>query len=420
MSETSNQHRGVNNSTQDRNDPTPDSITIIGASLAGLRGAEALRRDGYTGQITLIGDESHLPYDRPPLSKQVLAGQWAPEKAQLVDATRLAELDITHEVGAATALDVEDRRIELHGQWRGFDALMIATGARARRLPASDALQGVHVVRTLDDCLGLRSDLDANPGRVVVVGAGFIGAEVAATCRGLGREVTVVEVADVPLARVLGDQIGAVCAAVHAENGSELICGVGVASLSGKNRVEAVHLDDGRILAASVVVVGIGVIPNTEWLENSTLEIDNGVVCDATCLAAPHIVAAGDVARWYNDRFDQVMRVEHWDNAVEQGAHAARRLLQGDDAPNFSPIPWFWSDQYDRKIQLAGRPLASDRVDVVTGSTEARKFAAVYSRDGALTGIFGMNRPRHVMQYRGLINEGATLDDALELAEQSS
>ena len=418
MPETGHQHQGVNDSTPDLHEPA--SVTVVGASLAGVRGAEAIRRDGYRGPIKLIGDETHLPYDRPPLSKQVLAGQWEPEKAQLIDAARVAELGLTFEVGVATALDVEGRRIEVDGRWCDYDALMISTGARPRRLQEGQQLEGVHVVRTLDDCLALRRDLDVVPGRVVVVGAGFIGAEVAATCRGLGRDVTIVEVAEVPLARVLGDQIGAVCAAIHEENGTELICGVGVSSLSGNLRVEEVQLDDGRTIEAAIVVVGIGVIPNTEWLEGSALEIDNGVVCDATCLAGPNVVAAGDVARWYNDRFDQVMRVEHWDNAVEQGAHAARRLLQGAGAPNFSPIPWFWSDQYDRKIQLAGRPSPDDRIDVVTGSFEERRFAAVYSNDGALTGIFGMNRPRHVMQYRGLINERASLDDALSLAGESS
>ncbi len=397
---------------------TRTSITIVGASLAGLRGAEAVRRDGFDGQITLIGDEPHLPYDRPPLSKQVLAGEWEPSKAMLTEPDALDEARIEFEQGRATGLDVEGRRLEVDGEWRNFDGLMIATGARPRTLPGTEVLAGVHVIRTLDDCLALRDDLDAHPGRVVVVGAGFIGAEVAATCRIRGFEVTVVEALPVPLGRVLGDEIGSVCGAVHRENGTELRCDVGVSAISGTDRVERVHLDNGDVIEADMVVVGIGVIANTDWLDGSSLTVDDGVVCDETCLAAPHITAAGDVARWPNERFGETMRVEHWDNAVEQGAHAARRLLIDDDeAQPYTPVPWFWSDQYDRKIQLAGRPLPTDRVDLVTGSYEERRFAAVYSRNGELTAVFGMNRPRHVMQFRTLIAEGTSLDDALALRE---
>ena len=175
-------------------------------------------------------------------------------------------------------------------------------------------------------------------------------------------------------------------------------------------------LTDGTVLDADVVVVGVGVIPNTEWLEGSGLTIDNGVVCDETCLAAPGVVAAGDVARWPNRRFDEVMRVEHWDNAVEQGVHAARRLLSGDAGEPYTPVPWFWSDQFDRKIQLAGRTRPDDQVEIVNGSIEERRFAAAYGRDGKLVGILGFNRPRQVMQYRGLMNDGASWDDAMAFA----
>ena len=194
-----------------------------------------------------------------------------------------------------------------------------------------------------------------------------------------------------------------------------------MAGITGADRVEQVVLSDGTRLDADVVVVGVGVIPNTEWLEGSGLEIRNGVVCDETCLAAPGVVAAGDVARWPNRLFGQSMRVEHWDNAIDQGMAAARRLLAGDDAAEpFAPVPWFWSDQYDRKIQLAGRSGPDDEVVVVTGSPEERRLAAIYGRAGRIVAVLGFNRPRHVMQYRRLIARGAGWDEALEFARSQS
>ena len=252
------------------------------------------------------------------------------------------------------------------------------------------------------------------------MGAGFIGAEVAATARGRGLDVTMVEMAETPLERVLGAEMGRVCAEVHADHGVDLRLGVGVASITGTDRVEQVVLSDGTRLDADVVVVGVGVIPNTEWLEGSGLEIDNGVVCDETCLAAPGVVAAGDVARWPNPLFGQSMRVEHWDNAIEQGMAAARRLLAGEAAEPFAPVPWFWSDQYDRKIQLAGRSGPDDEVFVVTGSLEERRFAAIYGRGGRIVAVLGFNRPRHVMQYRRLIARSAPWEEALEFARSQS
>ena len=394
------------------------SITIVGASLAGLRGAEALRRAEYDGPITLIGDEFHVPYDRPPLSKQVLAGDWESDRVALTAPDKLEGLDLDLRLGTrATAFDLGSRTLTLDGaDALEVDGLMIATGARCRTLPGADDLAGVFVLRSLDDSLALRDAFDAGPSRVVVVGAGFIGAEVAATARGRGLDVTVIEALPTPLGRVLGDEVGAVCAEVHRSHGVDLRTGVGVDAIEGDGRVERVVLSDGTVLDTDVVVVGIGVVPNTEWLDGSGLRIDDGVVCDATCLAAPGVVAAGDVARWPNPRFDEVMRVEHWDNAVEQGGHAARRLLLDDDdpeAPAFAPVPWFWSDQYDRKIQLAGRIRADDEMQIVTGSLEEHRFAALYGRAGQLTGVLGFNRPRHVMQYKTLLEQGASYADAL-------
>ena len=392
----------------------PRAITIVGASLAGLNAAEALRREGFDGPVTLIGAESHLPYDRPPLSKQVLAGEWEPERAALTDSEELAEDDIEVRLGVrATALDMAARELSLDtGETAAFDGLVIATGARCRTMGGVEGLDGVHVLRSLDDCLALRSDFEAMPPRVVVVGAGFIGAEVAATARGRGLEVTLVEALPTPLSRVLGDEMGQVCAEVHRDHGVDLRTGVGVSGISGGDRVERVTLSDGSAVDADVVVVGIGVIPNTEWLAGSGLQVDDGVICDAACLAAERVTAAGDVARWPNELFGETMRVEHWDNAAQQGSHAGRRLLDEGTGP-FTPVPWFWSDQYDRKIQLAGRVRGDDEVRVVTGSVEERRFAAIYGRAGRITGVLGFNRPRHVMRYRALIEQGASFDEAL-------
>lgn len=393
------------------------SIHIVGASLAGIRAAEALRRREFAGPIVLIGDEPHLPYDRPPLSKQVLAGAWDTDRIQLTKPDRLDELGLDIRLGVrATGFDLDTRSLSTTEGDEIVDGLLIATGARCRTLPGTEGIGGVHVLRDLDHTLALRAELDAGPARVVVVGAGFIGAEVAATCRGRELEVTMVEALPTPLGRVLGEQMGEVCASVHRDHGVDLRTGVGVDRIEAGSdgRVSAVVLSDGAVVEADVVVVGIGVIPNTEWLEGSGLTIDNGVMCDATMLAAPGVTAAGDIARWPNHRFDEVMRVEHWDNAIEQGVHAAERLLVDDAAAQpFTPVPWFWSDQYDRKIQLAGRVRPDDEVAIVTGSLDERRFAALYGRDDMLVGVLGFNRPRHVMQYKTMIENGTTFADAL-------
>jgi NADPH-dependent 2,4-dienoyl-CoA reductase/sulfur reductase-like enzyme len=393
----------------------PSSVAVVGASLAGLRAAEELRAQGYDGRITVVGDEVHLPYDRPPLSKQVLAGDWEAERLALEVGAEggIEALDVEWRLGTvATGLDLDARTVSVAGgEPVPFDGLVIATGATPRRLPGTEHLTGVHTLRTLDDCLDVRGALDAGPRRVVVVGGGFIGAEVAATCRARGVEVTLLEALPVPLGRALGDEIGAVMADLHRDNGVDVRLGVGVEGLDGTGRVEAVRLADGSVVAADLVVVGIGVVPNTAWLEGSGLTLENGVVCDETTLAAPGVVAAGDVARWRSRRFGELMRIEHWDNAITMGAHAARRLL-GEVEP-YDPVPWFWSDQYDRKIQLAGRSGGADEVRIVDGSTDERRFVALYRRGDRITGVLAMNRPRPLLTYRRLIERGASWDEAL-------
>jgi 3-phenylpropionate/trans-cinnamate dioxygenase ferredoxin reductase subunit len=318
----------------------------------------------------------------------------------------------------ASAVDVGAHELHLaDGSRVAFDGLVIATGSTPRRLPNQSELPGVCMLRTLDDALGLRAQLDAMP-KVVVIGAGFIGAEVAATCRGRGLDVTVLEALPQPMVRGLGPELGAVIADMHRDHGVDLRTGVQVDAIEGDSRVERVRLGDGTAIEADVVVVGVGVIPQTQWLERSGLTIDNGIVCDESCLAAPGIVAAGDIARWPNPLFDgRLMRLEHWTNATEQGVHAARRLLADDEAATaFAPVPFVWSDQYDRKIQTVGVVSAEADVHVSHGSYAERQFVALFGEDGRIVGALGFNRPRQVMQYRKLIAERASWQTALELA----
>ena len=405
------------------------TAVVVGASLAGMNAARTLRLEGHEGAIIVIDPDLRAQYDRPPLSKQFLAEDLDPERIMLQSAKEDLGLDIR--LGTrATALDLGEHRLStqhVDGALSSlqYDSLVIATGASARRLPDTAGISGVHVVRTVDDSLALRADLDAGPRRVVVIGAGFIGGEVAATCRGRGLEVTLVEAMPVPLERALGAAMGEVCARVHVEHGVDVRLGTGVEKLEtitvdGIDRVVGVHLTDGTLVEADVVVVGIGVTVNTGWLEGSGLTLDDGIVCDDTLLAAPGVAAAGDIARYHSHRFDRSFRIEHWEHAIAGGEAAARRLLaeQRGEAPTiFDPVPWFWSDQYDRKIQLSGRPEATDIARVVHGSVEEFRFVTMYGREGRLVGVLGMNRPRHVIQLRGLIEEGASFEDACARAE---
>jgi NADPH-dependent 2,4-dienoyl-CoA reductase/sulfur reductase-like enzyme len=400
-----------------------ETVVVVGASLAGLRATETLRREGFDGRLVLIGAEPHLPYDRPPLSKQFLAGDVQPDEIAL----RRASYDDLHlelRLGTrATRLDLAARAVELDdGQRVVFDGVVLATGSTPRTLPGTPDLDGLFVLRTLDDALAIRAQLDSSP-RVVVVGAGFIGSEVAATCRLRGLDVTVLEALPAPLVRGLGPVLGMVCGELHRDHGVDLRLGVGVAGFDGTARVERVRLDDGSAIEADLVVVGVGVAPVTGWLEGSGLRIDNGVVCDETLLAAPGVVAAGDITRWPNPLFDgELMRLEHWTNASEQGVAAARRLLHGDGAAPepFAPVPFVWSDQYDRKIQTAGSFRGDDEMAVVHGSLDERRFVAVFGRAGRLVGALGFSMPAKLMQYRKLIGEQASFADALEHARAAA
>ena len=408
-----------------------ESVIVVGASLAGWRATEGLRAEGFAGKISLVGEELHLPYDRPPLSKQVLAGTWPPEKAVLADKKRSSELAVHEVLGRrATGLDVAGRRVELDdGSVLSADAIVLATGAAPRRLPGTETLgpaDGLFVLRSIDDSLALRAAVTAVEGaRVVVVGAGFIGSEVASTCAGLGCRVTVLEVMDVPLANVLGPVVGAHCASLPGANGVSLRTGVGLERIerggggSGSGAGSArltVHMRDGEVFDADVVVVGIGVSPSTGWLESSGLTVDNGVVCDDRLFAADGIVAAGDMARWLwrHDGSEELIRIEHWEVAANAGAAAARSLLAGRaDAPSFAPIPYFWSDQYGIRIQVLGNPGGDDEMVITEGSFEEGKFVAVYGRGGRLRAVMAIGKPRQLMGFRPLLQNGASFDEAL-------
>ncbi len=395
-------------------------IVVVGAGLAGLRAVEGLRREGFGGELLLVGAEPHEPYDRPPLSKEFLAGAVEADALALRKAG-YEDLQLDLRLGvAAHDLDAVARTIGIGDETIEFDGLVLATGAIPRRLPFGGGLAGVQVLRRREDADALRSVLDAG-ARLAVIGAGFIGAEVAATARGLGRDVTVIEALPQPMVRGVGPTLGAVLADLHRDHGVDLRLGVGVAGLAGDDRVERVEMADGTTVDCDAVLVAIGAAPDTEWLEGSGLTVDNGVVCDATLLAAPGIVAAGDVCRWPNPLFDdELMRIEHWTNAAEQGTHAARTLLADGPGEPFATVPFVWSDQYDVKIQSAGRFGGDDRMEIAFGTTADRRFVALFERGGRISGVLGFSQPRRVIQYRKMIAERASFADALAFANANA
>ena len=396
----------------------PSSVVIVGASLGGLRTATSLRRFKFEGRITLVGDEPHLPYDRPPLSKEVLTGVKQPDDATFRPPSFFEEQGIGLRLGSpATGVDVDAREIRLGtGEVLEYDAAVIATGARPRRLPGVGDTPGVYVMRTLDDAAAIRSSFET-ARHLVVVGAGFIGSEVAASARSRGIEVTIIEAADQPLFLAVGAEVGERCAGLHDLYGAELRCGVGVVGIEEGSGGLAVLLSDGAAVRCDVVVVGIGVIPNIEWLDGSGIEMDRAVVCDRYLrTSALDVYALGDLASWDNPRFGQRMRVEHWTNTVEQAATVARNILAGDQEPTpYSGIPYFWSDQYGHRLQLVGLASQDDVVFVQDPSDEPA-LLALYRRGDRLGGAFGIDRMGPLMKMRSLLLQEAGFDEALDFA----
>jgi NADPH-dependent 2,4-dienoyl-CoA reductase/sulfur reductase-like enzyme len=401
-------------------------LVVVGASLAGLRAVEGARKAGFAGRITLIGAEEHLPYDRPPLSKEFLDAADAPVPTFRQEKVLRDELGVRLLLGApATALDTDGRAVVVGDRTVPYDAVVLATGASARELPCvrelPRGLAGVHTLRTVDDAVAIRGALDSG-ARTVVIGAGFIGSEVAAAARRRGLDVVMVEAAATPLVRAVGERMGEVCAALHRRHGTEVRCGAGVTGLDGTGRVERVLLSDGSALPADLVVVGVGAVPATDWLTGSGLLLDGGVVCDETLFTGvAGVYAAGDVARWHNPMFDRRMRLEHWTSAAEQGAVAARNALRPDAATPYSTVPYFWSDWYGSRIQFVGIP-GADEVRVVDGSVGSAgsdgRLVALYREGDRLVGALTVDAPAHVMKYRGLIMRGASWQDGLAFAAE--
>ncbi|HXY44558.1 MAG TPA: FAD-dependent oxidoreductase [Acidimicrobiales bacterium] len=424
------------------------SIVVVGAGLAGLRACEGLRERGFEGRITLVGDEPHLPYDRPPLSKQFLSGAWDLDRVLLRSSDQMAALGLDLRTGPshrAVDLDLDARRLRLaSGDLLEYDGLVLATGSAARRLPGINEVPGTYVLRTLDDALALRMVLERPGVRLGLAGAGFIGLEVAATARRLGAEVTVVEPLEVPLGRVLGPVSGRACELMHREEGVTFHLRTvieSVEAVEGAEHTLRCRLSSGQVLEVDALLVGIGAAPSVSWLAGSGLQVgSDGIVCDESLMAAPGVAVAGDVARWplpvapvasgtsapspaaSPSSPPETVRVEHRTNAAEQGDHAAAGLLahlgllsakaRALDVPPSYLVPYVWSDQYDVKIQVLGLPRPDDDVTVVEGDPAERRFVALHGRGGRLEAVVGFARPRHVMALRPLLERKATLAEA--------
>lgn len=406
-------------------------VVIVGASLAGLRAAERLREEGFAGSLTLIGDEPHAPYDRPPLSKQVLLGRVAAEHTAL---PRQRAVDAQWRLGAAaTALDLDARTVTLaNGAAVGFDRLLIATGVSSRPWPnpTEAELDGVFVLRTRDDAAALNRRLDRQPRRVLVIGAGFTGSEIASACRERGLDVTVAERGPVPLAGALGSVVGAVAADLQREHGVDLRCGIMVTALEGDTvgRLSRAHLSDGTVLDVDVAVVALGAVRNTAWLSGSGLAAGpRGIACDAGCRAfdvhgivTDAVFAAGDVARTPHPLFGyQFLSLEHWGNAVAQAEVAAHNMLCGgtERRPHLW-MPAFWSSQFGVNIKSVGVPPLADELMVTQGSLAERRFVAVYGYQGRIIAAVGFDQARWMSFYQRLIEEAAPFPPAFPVVNR--
>ncbi|MFE7539124.1 NAD(P)/FAD-dependent oxidoreductase [Streptomyces platensis] len=410
-------------------EPRDGRIVIVGASLTGLRAAEKLREEGFTGSLTLVGEEPQPPYDRPPLSKQVLLGKVPAGHTGL---PQRRELDAQWKLGVrATGLDPIEKRVLLaDGAEVPFDRLLIATGTRARPWPhpAEGALDGVFTLRTSDEARRLAEHLDAGPRRVLVIGAGFTGSEIASACRERGLAVTVAERGPAPLVGALGGTLGALAAKLQRAHGVDLRCGVTVTALEGDGRLTGAQFSDGTRIDADIAVVALGAVRNTEWLAESGLAAGpRGVTCDAGCRAfdmygivTDDIFAAGDVARFPHPLFEyQLLSLEHWGNAVAQAEVAAHNMV--NPGPRRRPhltVPAFWSSQFGLNIKSVGVPTFSDQVVIAQGSLKDARLVAVYGYRGRVTAAVSVNQARSLEYYQRLIETAAPFPPAPGAADR--
>lgn len=392
------------------------SFVIVGTGQAGGWAARTLRDEGFEGRVVLVGEEDFPPYERPPLSKQVLLGEAPVETAFLWPEAELREKDVKLDLGRRVArINRTSRQVILDdGGLIPFDRLLLATGARARRLDVRGSrLPGVLYLRTIPDMLAIRERIP-QARRVLIVGGGWIGLEVAAAARKLGAEVTVVEIADRVCSRAIPPTLSEFLHQIHEEHGVDIRCSTAVERFEGNDSLTGALLSDGTRVKAGIAVIGVGILPNSELAESAGLEVSNGIVVDELCRTSdPEIFAAGDVTNHPNPLLGRRVRLESWENAQNQGIHAARAMLERGQA--YSEIPWFWSDQYDLNIQLAGLPESWDQ-HVIRGEIASRRFSLFYLQNGRLVGASGVNRGGDVRMARRLMQAG-TVVTAEELAD---
>ena len=400
-----------------------DPIVIVGASLAGVRAASAMRSGGHEGEIVVVGEEDRLPYTRPPLSKGVLKGVEEPESTDIGG----GKLEVTWRLGTpASGLDRDRRHVVLaDGERIPYSRVIVATGSRPRPWPGAGAeLAGLHTLRTLDDAIALRDELRREP-RLVTIGAGFIGCEVAATARTLGLEVTMVDIAERPLT-AFGPGVGEWVERLHRSHGVELRLGVGVDAVEGADRVEGVRLADGTRVDADLAVVALGAVPVTEWLQDSGLAIGTGVLCDATLTSVsdPDVLVAGDAVAWPHPLARQnVIRVEHWTNAAEGGRIAGRNALrEPSERDRYETVPTMWSDQFGIRIQVAGLPEPTDPTRVLEAHPDEDRLVAACPDSGRIRAAVAIEAPRRMVWYRRQSEQGASVDEiaAAVLADEGA
>jgi 3-phenylpropionate/trans-cinnamate dioxygenase ferredoxin reductase subunit len=395
-------------------------VVVVGAGLGGLRTVEFLRAAGFSGRISLVGDEVHKPYDRPPLSKQVLAGTW-PEERAVLHRGELADLDVTLHLGRS-AIGVDGDAVELNdGAVLRYDTLVVATGVRPRRLPGQPDHPELHVLRTLEDCRALRGSI-SRARSLLVVGAGFIGAEVAATARMAGLEVTMLEALPVPFARALGEQMGQLCARLQTDNGVTVRCGVRLVDFVDDGGGIAAQLADGSVVAADCGVVGVGTVVDRGWLAGLGVPTEGGLLCDTTGLVegTGNVYGVGDVAAWRHPTYGDRPRIEHWTSATEQAAAVAQHIAGAETARLADAVPYFWSDQYGLTLQLIGRCDLATSVEVLHDPGVVKGTVAGYFADGALVAVLAFHAPRLLNRYRRMVAVGASEQEVQSAAVELS